>query len=186
MCLGRRFPFLFRRGLLRVRASTIAALDVVVDGFAVDKVGSGILDIKESIGALAMNGVVTDKQFLLVHSQRHPADVLDERHDQAGPHDVPADDEASSCELPADLDRMASDSTAGYCEGEGSGALGRSENTDQEATAYAGDKMGVEDSERVIDSSEETELLAGNVHSHPRYATRDKANDDCTPTSDNT
>jgi hypothetical protein len=185
---------LLRNGLSIVVSSSSSSLFLrsavsmiaIVRGLAHEELRSGILDILESVRSLAVNRVVTDNQVLVRHTQRNSADILDEDADQARPHDVPADNEACTSKLPTDLDTIASNATTRGDGRKSDRALSGRENTNEEATADTSDHVSVEDAEHVVDSPEEGESLAENVHGHPWNAARSDANDDGSPTSDNT
>jgi len=146
----------------------------------------GVLDILECISGLAVDGIVTNYQVLFGHPERNSAHILNEKADQAGPDNIPANDEEGTGKLPADLFTVAGNTTTGGDGCKCDNAFAGGEDTDEETTADTGNQMGVEDAEDVVDCLEERKSLAGNVHRQPRHATGNDTDDDGSPTSDNT
>lgn len=130
---------------------------------------------------LAVHGIITNQQLLVRHAQRDAQDVFDEVHDQARPHDIPANDEHGARNLIPDLDAVSRNRTAGVREGEGLGAGYGGEDTSGAAADETGDEMGVEDTEDVVDGAHERHLLAEYVHGEPRHGARPETHGDGTP-----
>ena len=128
-----------------------------------------------------MHGIITNQQLLVRHPQWNPQNVFDEAHDQACPHDIPADDEHGACNLVADLHAISRDRTAGICDGKRRRAGDSSEDTSGAPPDDPGDKMGVEDTKDVINGAHEWDLFAEYVHGEPRDGTGSKTHGDRTP-----
>ena len=136
------------------------------------------------IRLLAVHGVIANQQLLVRHAQRDAQDVLDKAHDQARPHDVPANDEHGTCNLVADLDAVPGDSAAGVCERERLAAGDCGEDTRGASADDPGDEMGVENTQDVIDGAHERNFFAEYVHGEPRDGARPEAHGDGTPARD--
>ena len=87
-----------RRSLLAIGVP--ACSDVVP---SVARLEQAAVVMGKGVGFFAVDGKVADFEHLVRHAQRDPTDILDENHDQGGPHDVPADDEQSADDLEPDL-----------------------------------------------------------------------------------
>jgi hypothetical protein len=112
--------------------------------------------------------------------------MLDKQADQASPDNVPANDEACTSKLPADLDTMASNATTGGEGRKSNRALARCKDTDEEATADTSDHMGVNNAEDIVNGPEAGESLAENVHGNPGNASGHNTNNDSPPASNHT
>ena len=127
---------------------------------------------------LAVHCVVADQQLLLRHPQRqhHP-------HHKAyygSHHRVPPDDEGSAGELLQDLDtaRAAVYGAAGVGDGEEEAAeLRLGEDAGEDAAEVAGDGVGVEDAESVVDVVEKSPALVEDHHGEPWDAAGENAHD---------
>lgn len=94
--------------IMRVRvalAQVVAAMrsGVLRNCVALDIATVGLVRLTRAkgIGRLAVDGVVALEKLLLAHAQRDSQHVPDEEQDQAGPYQVPPDDEQGACQLVA-------------------------------------------------------------------------------------
>lgn len=110
----------------------------------------------ESVGLLAVHGVVADDELLLGHPERNHS--LYGKADDGGDGDVPAGDEQSADDLLEELDAagVAVEATTGVGDGEEEGAEGGlGKEAGREAADESGDGVGVEDAEGIVDVLEE-------------------------------
>ncbi len=91
--------------------------------------------ILKSIRFLAVNGIVTNGELFVIHTQGDTADVFDKNHDEGGPDNVPADDEEGTNDLKADLPAIARDGATRILNTEGSAAFGRGPKTWRHSSA---------------------------------------------------
>ena len=98
-----------------------------------------------------MHRVVSDRELLLGEAQGNAEDVFDEHHDERSPDHVPADDEHPARDLVADLHSVSLDGATGVGQPERGAARDGGEDTRRAAAEEAGDEVGVEDAEDVVD-----------------------------------
>jgi hypothetical protein len=121
----------------------------------------------KDVCGFAVDRIVACQQLGFGHPQWDSQHVLDEAHDERGPHDVPADDEERAVELHVDLLSVALDGAAGVGDAEGGAAFDGCEEADAHSADETGDAVGVEDAEGVVDLAEVGDFLAHDVHGSP-------------------
>ena len=131
-----------------------------------------------------MHGIIPNSELLVGESEGHAEDVFNEHHDQRSPDHVPANDEHGTCDLVADLHSIALDGATGVQEPECGAARDRGKNARGAAAEEAGDEMGVENAEDVVDGAHECDFLAENVHAEPGHGARPESNADGGPAGD--
>lgn len=140
--------------------------------------------LPEHVRLLAMHGVIAHLELGLAHAQGHAEHIFDETHDQARPDDVPADDEHGARDLVGDLDAVALDGAARVGEAEGGAAGDGGEDARGAAADEAGDEVGVEDAEDVVDVAHEGDFFGEDVHAQPGHAAGAEAEGDGAPAGD--
>lgn len=125
----------------------------------------------ERVGLLAVDGVVADLELVVGHAERD--EEVDGEADEGGDGDVPGDDEEATGDLLAELGAAgaAVEGAPGVGDGEeevAEGGLG--EEAGEEAAEEAGDAVGVEDAEGVVDALQDLGALVEDHHGVPRDA----------------
>lgn len=155
---------------------------------ALDIGGLGVVRLTgaKDIGLFPVDGIVALEEVLLAHAQGDTQDVLDKQQDQAGPDQVPADDEEGAGQLVAELDAVAGDGAAGVGEAEGGTPVDGGPEAGAETADEPGNHVGMCDAEGVVKMAFEKGRLGDQVHGQPGHDAGAQPQEDGAPAGDDT